>query len=414
MLIDLEGWVPVAVDGDAVEWRHLPGQRFTEPFFEDTLRRHPPAPVRRITRAEAVEWAARHPGLAPTGFVFHLSRCGSTLVAQMLAAVEENRVTSEPPAADQALAAGDPGLVGAILSALARPNAGETRFFVKFDCWHIHHYALVRRVFPSVPAIFLYRDPLEVLVSQMRNPGMWTVGSGELPRERHVAGLLERILRAALGHAEGLRARRDLLEAAERALAGAEEVVLQQVDAADARDLADARRALHVRDLDVACHPALSRDLARARAHVRAPPEALLARVRLRLVVGLHLLARLHVEERGAHLPLAVERTHERGGRRGAVAAFDRDVDLDGMAVDRHDLVQRGPRGRVVGDANLRDRVRLVLRRRRVRRDAAGEHEQRQRQGASREARHGHDAVQPLDHAEHCCTDGASIACSRH
>jgi len=193
------------VDGDAVEWRHLPGQRFTEPFFEDTLRRHPPAPVRRITRAEAVEWAARHPGLAPTGFVFHLSRCGSTLVAQMLAAVEENRVTSEPPAADQALAAGDPGLVGAILSALARPNAGETRFFVKFDCWHIHHYALVRRVFPSVPAIFLYRDPLEVLVSQMRNPGMWTVGSGELPRERHVAGLLERILRAALGHADTLR-----------------------------------------------------------------------------------------------------------------------------------------------------------------------------------------------------------------
>ena len=41
--------------------------------------------------AEALEErAASHPGVGPTGFIFHLSRAGSTLIAQMLAASGSN------------------------------------------------------------------------------------------------------------------------------------------------------------------------------------------------------------------------------------------------------------------------------------------------------------------------------------
>ncbi|MCU1236675.1 MAG: aspartyl/asparaginyl beta-hydroxylase [Candidatus Solibacter sp.] len=203
--MSLEGWVPAAVLKDEVEWRYLPGQRFTDPFFEDTLRRNPSAPVRRTTLAEAAEWVAAHPGLEPAGFIFHLSRCGSTLVAQMLASVEENRVMSEPAPLDQALGLGDPAMLRTIIGALGRANARETRLFVKLDCWHMHQYAVIRNAFPDTPAIFLYRDPLEVLVSQMRNPGMWTIGPPEIPRERHVAGLLAGILESAVVQADSLR-----------------------------------------------------------------------------------------------------------------------------------------------------------------------------------------------------------------
>jgi hypothetical protein len=194
-----EGWVPVAVREAEVEWRHLPGVRFAEPFFEDTLRRQR-AESRRTTLQELAAWVAAHPGLPPAGFIFHMSRCGSTLVSQMLAAVAENRVMSEPVPVDDVLKLGDPAALRAIAGALAQPVAGEMRFFLKFDCWHIHQYELIRRAFPETPAVFLYRHPLEVLVSQLRNPGMWTVSGASVPREQHVAGLLAAILESALRH----------------------------------------------------------------------------------------------------------------------------------------------------------------------------------------------------------------------
>ena len=57
-------------------------------------------PVEVLTR-----WREERPGLAPTGFVFHLSRCGSTLVSQMLAALPQNVVLSEAGPINDALRA---------------------------------------------------------------------------------------------------------------------------------------------------------------------------------------------------------------------------------------------------------------------------------------------------------------------
>ena len=202
----LVGWIPVSVSESAVEWRYLPGRRFTEPFFEDTLGRAPRGEPRRTTLEAAAEWVAGHQGLEPSGFVFHMSRCGSTLVSRMLAAVEENRVMSEPLPVDDAIKLGDPAALRTVVGALGQPAAGETRFFLKFDCWHIHDYELIRRVFPRTPAIFLYRQPIEVLVSQLCEPGLWTLPlTAVVAREQHVAALLEAILRSALKHADTVR-----------------------------------------------------------------------------------------------------------------------------------------------------------------------------------------------------------------
>lgn len=53
-----------------------------------------------------------------------------------------------------------------------RPRSGvEQRLFIKLDSWHAMMLPLFMRAFPDVPWVFLYRDPVEVLVSHARQPG---------------------------------------------------------------------------------------------------------------------------------------------------------------------------------------------------------------------------------------------------
>ena len=127
------------------------------------------------------ELQAADPGLPPTGFIFHMSRCGSTLVAQLLAALPQNIVISEAGPVDAVLRANwyDPNITSAqriawlraLLSAYARPRHGEQHFYVKFDSWHTLELPLIQAAFPDVPWIFLYRDPVQVLVSHQRQRG---------------------------------------------------------------------------------------------------------------------------------------------------------------------------------------------------------------------------------------------------
>jgi hypothetical protein len=59
------------------------------------------------------------------------------------------------------------------MSALGQARAGDERHVVvKLDAWHSLQMALVRQVFPDVPCVFLYRDPVAVVASQLRMPGL--------------------------------------------------------------------------------------------------------------------------------------------------------------------------------------------------------------------------------------------------
>jgi hypothetical protein len=122
------------------------------------------------------------PSLRPTGFIFHLSRCGSTLISQMLAATPENLVLSEPDPVDTLLRAHfrHPGITETqqvqwlqwLVGVLAwRRHPAETNLFLKFDCWHTLFLPLICRAFPDVPWIFVYREPLEVMVSHLGHRG---------------------------------------------------------------------------------------------------------------------------------------------------------------------------------------------------------------------------------------------------
>jgi hypothetical protein len=168
-----------------VEWIATDGSDYHEPFFEETLRRLSRLPenaggVRRRTSVDALE--ATSDAAAPAVFIFHVSRCGSTLVSRLLGALHETVTVSEPPVLDDILRAHGripsatdadriAWLKGAV-GALCRPNGTTRRGVVKLDAWHLFELPLVRAAFPDVPFVFVYRQPIEVLVSLMRVPSM--------------------------------------------------------------------------------------------------------------------------------------------------------------------------------------------------------------------------------------------------
>jgi hypothetical protein len=206
-----DGWLPVGTawrDGRLlVRWSYFGEQRLREPFFHSDAYRSFARPLSRLLQpVTAIErlpgWLQQHPPLRPKGFIFHMSRCGSTLVTQMLAACADNVVISEAPPIDEVVRARQvrPDLcedeqarwLAAIVGALGQPRAGERALFVKLDCWHTLVLPLFRRAFPDVPWVFLYRDPVEVMVSQRQIPGMQMIPGAVGPELNGIAPILDR------------------------------------------------------------------------------------------------------------------------------------------------------------------------------------------------------------------------------
>jgi len=97
-----------------------------------------------------------------------------------------------------------------MLSAMGQKrHSTEEELYVKFDCWSIPELPVVRRAFPTVPWIFLYRDPVEVLVSQLQIRALWSLPGGlptevlgvqanDSPLDEYCARMLGRICEIAL------------------------------------------------------------------------------------------------------------------------------------------------------------------------------------------------------------------------
>lgn len=170
-----------------VDWGHLGARRFTEPFFAHTINPcvwHPADLLFRHQTPldELGDIAATQPCVRPTGFIFHMSRCGSTLLSQMLAAVPANIVISEAAPIDDILRGHflNPGVTEEqrvrwlqwLVNVLAwQRHPAEKNVFIKFDSWHVMFLPLIQRAFPGVPSIFLYREPLEVMASAKNQLG---------------------------------------------------------------------------------------------------------------------------------------------------------------------------------------------------------------------------------------------------
>ncbi len=190
--LELDGWIPYRawwVDGAlTTDWARLGAQPLDAAFFEHSVARMLQAPFNQLFRYRAPECvlrrrAAAHPGLQPSGFIFHMSRCGSTLVSRLLASLAQTGVLSEASPIDSVLqgvvqaprlCADELALrLGWTITALGQPRRGdEQRLFVKFDSWQMCAWPLILKAFPQTPWIFLYRDPVEVLASQIGHAGI--------------------------------------------------------------------------------------------------------------------------------------------------------------------------------------------------------------------------------------------------
>lgn len=170
---ELEGYLPVRLflrDGTPrVTWCWFGGTRLEEPFFFQTVERLRRDPANVVFAPETDETSLGE-GADPAGLVLHSSRCGSTLVARMLAADPGTRVLSEPEPFDAALRL--PGLPSPRRTALLRglvsawrPRDG--RLSLKLDAASTLDLPLVCESFPGTPRVFLYREPAEVLAANL-------------------------------------------------------------------------------------------------------------------------------------------------------------------------------------------------------------------------------------------------------
>jgi hypothetical protein len=191
---DFKGWLPVdavVVEGrPGLLWMEMSGIALTEPFFQQTVER-----ARRENRAEIftefdvlLQLEKELESVQPTGFIFHSSRCGSTLVANACRAATDSIVLSEANAIDALIArfitdADNPVkeslysvFLRGVVHALAQRRTGNERhLFIKFACCSFAQLERIKRIWSNVPWLFLYRDPVETIVSNMRDVPPWLI-----------------------------------------------------------------------------------------------------------------------------------------------------------------------------------------------------------------------------------------------
>jgi hypothetical protein len=187
----LKGWLPVdavVVDGrPGLCWMEMADVRLDEPFFQQTVDR-----VKRDKRGELftefdvlLQLEKVIESVPPTGFIFHSSRCGSTLVANACRAIANSIVLSEANAIDKLIARFFTDADGVkvslysvflrgVVHALGQRRSGnEQHLFIKFACTSFAQIERLTRVWPHVPWLFLYRDPIETIVSNVNDPPSW-------------------------------------------------------------------------------------------------------------------------------------------------------------------------------------------------------------------------------------------------
>lgn len=173
-------------------WLDMRDVPFTDPFFEESIAKSLKSPVnsrayRQVSSLDMLEpWAETIDSIEPTAFIFHVSRCGSTLLCQLLNLDDQNLCLSEVPFFDEILRLPlkTPGydrghsqrhLKAAINIYGQKRFHEQRRLFIKTDSWHTAFYEDLRQMYPGIPFIFLYRHPLEVLYSHQKLRGMQSV-----------------------------------------------------------------------------------------------------------------------------------------------------------------------------------------------------------------------------------------------
>ncbi len=203
----LTNWIPYKLTGTtgqySCEWLYTGNEEYIEPFFSETIAKCRlmainSKPFRATSSLHVLPlWCTDMESIAPTAFIFHISRCGSTLIAQSLGLNPQHIVLAEVPFVDSVLrltradGLGDNAAIAAIIKATfnfygQNRNGVKNKLFVKTDSWHAHFMPLLRKLYPHTPFILLYRQPDEVIRSHQKRRGMQAV-QGVVPD--HLLGI---------------------------------------------------------------------------------------------------------------------------------------------------------------------------------------------------------------------------------
>lgn len=200
MMIDnstLKSWIPYKLKANANRtdcyWLDTLNEPYSEPFFDGTIAKLKSLP-RRNSNYESVsslaamgEWSAVITDfIEPTALIFHVSRCGSTLISQLLCTDEQNIVLAEVPFFDDILRLplqnsevslkDANALLAASVKYYGQKRTGAEQYlFIKTDSWHISFYKELRALYPATPFILLYRNPVEVFNSHIKLRGIHAV-----------------------------------------------------------------------------------------------------------------------------------------------------------------------------------------------------------------------------------------------
>ncbi len=228
----LAAWTPVSLTVDAagttVDWGDLRGIRFDEPFFDQTIARWAGTASARIARTDgaALEALDAAPSLDPDAIIFHLSRCGSTLVSRLLATVPGVLVIAEPAPLNALLAAEPQAIDEAtrsdmlrlLVRALGRRRFGdERRYILKLSSWNVRRLHWFRLAFPRAKLVWVQRQPDAVMKSLLANPPAWAALRHHEPLASSLFGSVATDLGSSATAAFCAQALSAMLEAAQQA-----------------------------------------------------------------------------------------------------------------------------------------------------------------------------------------------------
>lgn len=204
------GYIPVNVepqdDDHHLIWLNVGDYQFTESKFRYSIQRLTAEQQPHERFATDIRLLASNEFLTdtlyPSGFIFHMSRCGSTLLAKAMARVPEHIVIDEGTPLNDGLwhyftngwrtpvIASDENLTlfRNIVLALGRRRTPEQQtYFVKMRSWNVLFVEFIMRAFPDVPCLFVYREPAEVIVSALMRP-VWILDFKGMPQGGYLTG----------------------------------------------------------------------------------------------------------------------------------------------------------------------------------------------------------------------------------
>ena len=189
--------LPVSMDLDRrqIEYLDVQNATYEEPFLSETIERLRHERLGALNFEVSFEdhvQATLSSTVEPHAFIFHVGRCGSTLLSNMLGASPGSLVLKEPEILNQMLAAfllapspqtrDEQGL---LLSATLRSFAGvlsSRRLLLKTSAWNVRVAKVLLDLASSARAVFLYREPSDTVASLMQHGPGW-VGLLECPRQ---------------------------------------------------------------------------------------------------------------------------------------------------------------------------------------------------------------------------------------